>query len=73
MLGARIMFFCFIRHIDSYTEYNQQWNVSWRIDVIQPQIRNLMVYLLPLPDKKLMTGVFKCDKMSAHYLSEKVQ
>ncbi len=23
-----------------------------RIDIIQPQIRNLIVYLLPLPDKK---------------------
>ncbi len=23
-----------------------------RIDLIQPQIRNLIVYLLPLPDKK---------------------
>ncbi len=28
-----------------------------RIDVIQPQIRNLIAYLLPLPDKKTTTDV----------------
>ncbi len=35
-----------------------------RIDIIQPQIRNLMVYLLPLQDKKTMTAVVKHDKTS---------
>ncbi len=36
-----------------------------RIDVIQPQIRNLIVYLLPLPDKKTTTtAVVKRDKTS---------
>ncbi len=35
-----------------------------RIDVIQPQIRNLIVYLLPLPDKKMTTTVVKRDKTS---------
>ncbi len=35
-----------------------------RIDVIQPQIRNLIAYLLPLPDKKPTTAVVKCDKMN---------
>ncbi len=54
-----------------------------RIDVIQPQIRNLIAYLLPLPDKKTTTAVVKRDKTetivknarvcSAHFLSEKVQ
>ncbi len=35
-----------------------------RIDVIQPQIRNLIADLLTLPDKKTMTAVVKHDKMS---------
>ncbi len=35
-----------------------------RIDVIQPQIRNLIAYLLPLPDKKTTTAVVKRDKTS---------
>ncbi len=35
-----------------------------RIDVIQPQIRNLIAYLLPLPDKKTTTAVLKRDKTS---------
>ncbi len=35
-----------------------------RIDVIQPQIRNLIAYLLPLPDKKPTTAVVKRDKTS---------
>ncbi len=35
-----------------------------RIDVIQPQNRNVIVYLLPLPDKKTMTAVVKRDKTS---------
>ncbi len=35
-----------------------------RIDVIQTQIRNLITYLLPLPDKKLMTAVVKSNKTS---------
>ncbi len=35
-----------------------------RIDVIQPQIRNLITYLLPLPDKKTTTAVVKCEKTS---------
>ncbi len=35
-----------------------------RIEVIQPQIRNLIVYLLPLPDKILTTAVVKQDKTS---------
>ncbi len=35
-----------------------------RIDVIQPQIRNLIAYLLPLPDKKQTTAVVKRDKTS---------
>ncbi len=35
-----------------------------RIDVIQPQIRNLIAYLLPLPDKKQTTAVVKQDKTS---------
>ncbi len=30
----------------------------------KPQIRNLTVYLLPLPDKKTTTAVVKCDKTS---------
>ncbi len=34
-----------------------------RIDIIQPLIRNLIAYLLPLPDKKkTTTAVFKWDK-----------
>ncbi len=35
-----------------------------RIDVIQPQIRNLIAYLLPLPDKKPTTAEVKRDKTS---------
>ncbi len=35
-----------------------------RIDVIQPQIRNLIAYLLSLPDKKTTTAVVKRDKTS---------
>ncbi len=35
-----------------------------RINVIQPQIRNLIAYLLPLPDKKPTTTVLKRDKTS---------
>ncbi len=35
-----------------------------RIDVIQPQIRSLIAYLLPLPDKKTMTAVVRRDKTS---------
>ncbi len=35
-----------------------------RIDVLQPQIRNLIAYLLPLPDKKPTTAVVKRDKTS---------
>ncbi len=35
-----------------------------RIDVMQPQIRNLIAYLLPLPDKKPRTAVVKRDKTS---------
>ncbi len=35
-----------------------------RIDVIQPQIRNLIAYLLPLPDKIPTTAVVKRDKTS---------
>ncbi len=35
-----------------------------RIDVIQPQIRYLIAYLLPLPDKKQTTAVVKRDKTS---------
>ncbi len=35
-----------------------------RINIIQPQIRNLIAYLLPLPDKKLTTAVIKRDKTS---------
>ncbi len=35
-----------------------------RIDVIQPQIRNLIAYLLPLPDTKPTTAVLKQDKTS---------
>ncbi len=51
---------------------------SARIDVKQPRIRNMTAYLLPLPDKKLMTAVVKRDEMSgldrnARFLSEKVQ
>ncbi len=57
-----------------------------RIDVIQPQIRNLIAYLLPLPEKyKKLTTVVKRDKTSgldrndrqnacvcsAHFLSER--
>ncbi len=57
------------------------------IDVIQPQIRNLIAYLLPLPDKKQQqlclneikrvdwteTIVKNARVYSAHFLSEKVQ
>ncbi len=35
-----------------------------RIDVIQPQIRNVIAYLLPLLDKKPTTAVVKQDKTS---------
>ncbi len=35
-----------------------------RINVIQPQIRNLISFLLPLPDKKPTTAVVKRDKTS---------
>ncbi len=35
-----------------------------RIDIIQPRIRNLITYLLPLPDKKPTTAVVKRDKTS---------
>ncbi len=35
-----------------------------RIDVIQPQIRNFITYLGPLPDKKTLTAVVKHDKTS---------
>ncbi len=35
-----------------------------RIDVIKPQIRNLIANLLPLPDEKPTTAVVKRDKMS---------
>ncbi len=35
-----------------------------RIDVIQPQIRYLIAYLLPLPNKKPTTAVVKRDKTS---------
>ncbi len=34
------------------------------IDVIQPQINNLIAYLLPLADKKTTTAMVKCDKTS---------
>ncbi len=34
------------------------------IDVIQPQIRNVIAYLLPLLDKKPTTAVVKQDKTS---------
>ncbi len=57
-----------------------------RINVIQPQIRNLIPYLLPLSDKKqqqLLNAIkwadwtetiVKHDRVcSAHFLSEKVQ
>ncbi len=62
--------------------------VGARIDVIQPQIRNLIAYILPVPDKKnwqqLWVNVIKRaewketivkhDRVcSAHFLSEKVQ
>ncbi len=30
-----------------------------RIDVIQPQIRKVIAYLMPLPDKKQTTAVVK--------------
>ncbi len=35
-----------------------------RIDELQLQIRNLIAYLLPLPDKKLTTAVVKLHKTS---------
>ncbi len=35
-----------------------------RIDAIQAQIRNLIIYLLPLLDKKTTTAVVKHDKTS---------
>ncbi len=35
-----------------------------RVYVIQPQIRNLIAYLLPLPDQKLTQAVVKRDKTS---------
>ncbi len=58
-----------------------------KIDVIQPQIRNLIAYLLPLPDKKQwqlwLNEIKRADwtekvvknasVCSAHFLSEKVQ
>ncbi len=60
--------------------------LSARINVIQPQIRKSIMYLLPLPHKKKTTAVVKRDEMdrtetivkhdrlwSAHFLSEKVQ
>ncbi len=58
--------------------------LSARIDVIQPQIRNVIVYLLPLPDEKPMLWlnvikradwtetIIKHGRIcSAHFLSEK--
>ncbi len=62
--------------------------LSARIDVIQAQIWNVIIYLLSLPDKKQTTAVVKRDKKwvdwtetivkhdrvcSAQFLSEKVQ
>ncbi len=49
-----------------------------RIDLIQPQIRNLIVYLLPLPDKKndadWTEPIVKHDRVcSTHFLSENIQ
>ncbi len=43
-----------------------------RIDVMQPQIRNLIAYLLPLPDKKTTTAVVKRDKTSGQKPSSKM-
>ncbi len=59
-----------------------------RIDVIQPQIRNLVLYLLPLPDKKKKRQqlwlneikradwtetIIKHARVCSAHLSEKVQ
>ncbi len=57
-----------------------------RIDVIQPQIRNVIVYLLPLPDEKPMLWLNEIKQAdwtetiikngricSTHFLSEKVK
>ncbi len=49
-----------------------------RIDVMQPQIRNLIVYLLPLPDKKndadWTESIVKHDHVCrTHFLSQKIQ
>ncbi len=46
----------------SSLKYNLVVMLGARMDIIQPQIRNLIAYLLPLPDKKTTTVVVKRDK-----------
>ncbi len=55
------------QHRFGYTrslKYNLVVMLGARIDVVQPPIRNLIAYLLPLPDKKPTTAVVKRDKTS---------
>ncbi len=48
-----LLLFSFIRSL----KYHLVVMLGARIDVIQPQIRNLITYLLPLPDKQPTTAV----------------